>query len=141
MAIGEFQPDLRPAWKIVVKDGMDYAVPVLEKDGSQKMNAYPTFHSLPWPSDSSVSSISEKSWFSITKGWNDEVNPVSGTVYFIGWDKKKNGPAYLKTEPFKLIADVRKWWEVPQGTTKISVLLHPHFKPVGWCLEIKGIDK
>lgn len=132
MAIGEFQPDLRPAWATSGPSGAE-PTPVLDSDGVQKMVPQPTHHQLPWPGDASVSLISATTWFSLSKGWDDS---VSGHVWFIG--SSGGSPAYLHDEDFTLAQDVRKGWQLPPGTDKVSVALNPHAHPVGWCFEVRG---
>lgn len=132
MAVGEFQPDLRPAWSTNTPPA-----PVLNADGSQQVIPQPTQHQLPWPGDTTVSAISAQTWFSLSKGWSDET--ISGRIWFIG-ENSDGTPNYLNDggQAFTLTQDVRMFWGLPNGTTKVSVQLNPHRHPVGWCFEVKG---
>lgn len=132
MAVGEFQPDLRPAWTNATPPA-----PLLNPDGSQQTVPQTTHHQLPWPGDSTISQISAETWFSLSKGWSDET--ISGLIYFIG-ENPDGTPNYFNGsgQPFTLTKDVRMYWVLPTGTDKVSVSLDPHYHPVGWCFEVKG---
>lgn len=143
--IGEFQPDLRLHW-VKNNDGV-WEPDINAKTGLQVVVPQATYHQLVWPGDSSVSSISDKSWFNMTKGWDDKINPVSGHIWFIGEARstapvpgKGEGPyspRYIDDEDFTLVQDVR-WTKMPAGTVKISVMLNPHWHPVGYGMEVRA---
>lgn len=138
--IGELQPYVAPRWK---QDSTGAWVPDLDDNGVQQMFAYPTYHDLPWPADSSVSGISAQTWFTLVKGWSDKLNPVSGILYFMGekdWVVGKPGgsPTYLQTLNFTLGVNVRQTWELPKGTTNVGIELAPHYHAVGYCFEVRA---
>jgi len=90
-----------------------------------------TYHQIPWPCDDSVSLVVKDSWFNISKGWDDKLNPISGKIWFIGEGSTK----YLETFEFKLEGDVRLSRKPPEGTILISVYLEPHDHAVGYSIE------
>lgn len=96
----------------------------------------PTFHQLFWPGDKTVSAISAETWFTITKGWDDNLNPVSGHVWFIGTDS--NGPVYLGDNAFKIVQDWEWTVQLPTGCKKVSIQLDPHAHAVCATFEVKA---
>jgi hypothetical protein len=146
--IGEFQPkfDYRPKWKLTdPADPTSAWIPDIDAaTGLQviKRVAYQTFHQLFWPGDSTVSSITANAWFTISKGWDNPTNPVSGTVFFIGTNADLS-PKYLGAggsagQAFTLSQDREFTTDLPAGTKKISVRLDPHDHAVGWAIEAQA---
>lgn len=142
--IGEFQPkfDYRPKWTLDETSGAWLPVVDLET-GLQvvKRVALQTFHQLFWPGDATVSSITANAWFTLSKGWDNPTNPVSGTVFFIG-SNADGSPKYLGAgaagQTFTLNQDREFTTDLPVGTKKISVRLDPHDHAVGWAIEAQA---
>ena len=154
------QPKLRPKWDTVPQvdangqpvlgaDGKPvvYHVPVLDADGGQQLVPTSTFHQIPWPSGPDNSALVLKSYLSLSKGWDDVLNPVSGHIWFIKQHGAGDGsgtPEYLFDEGFTLKQDVRRWnWEggfdsIPDDTDMISIQLDPHFHTVYATIEAKA---
>lgn len=145
--IGELQPKFAPLWtpQYETKDNGDGtttkilvgALPQLNDDGTQKLASLATFHQLPWPFGPDNSAISKTAYFSLSKGWDDKLNPVSGHVWFTSTSADGKAPVYLGDAAFKLVQDTRKWqWTIPANTDKISIQLDPHAHAIGWCIEV-----
>lgn len=141
--IGEFQPKFAPLWvpQYETKDDgtkvLVGALPQLNEDGTQKLQPLVTFHQLVWPFGPDNSNITKQAWFSLSKGWDDNLNPVSGHVWFTSTSADGKAPVYLGDAAFKLVQDVRKWnWNIPANTDKISIQLDPHAHAIGWCIEV-----
>lgn len=147
--IGEFQPkfDYRPQWKRATADDPTSGwVPDVDAEtGLQQVQrvALQTFHQIFWPSDPNVSAITAKAWFTLSKGWDNATNPVSGTVFFIGTASDRS-PTYLGSgagngTTFTLAQDREFTTELPAGCKKISVRLDPHDHAIGWAIEAKAL--
>lgn len=144
--IGEFQPkfDYHPKF---TKDTNGVWQPVIdEATGRQAVDrvALPTFHQLFWPADKTVSSISAQSWFTLSKGWDNTINPVTGHYWFIGSNLDGNGaplgpPKYLGDDSINMSQDWEWTASLPAGCKKISIQLDPHDHAIGWALEIKAL--
>lgn len=74
-----------------------------------------------------VSGLVERAWLSLATGWDDTAR---GHLQFIA------SPAMvLDAHEVVLTADVRSFWEVPNGADQINVVLTSG-APVAWTLEL-----
>jgi hypothetical protein len=83
-----------------------------------------------------TSSLVKRGWLSLATGWDDapEIR-----VWFIGTNPDRT-PNYRlfpdNGKPFALPKNVRRWWDLPDGTDQIAVE-YTSLNPIGWCLELE----
>jgi hypothetical protein len=144
--IGEFQPkfDYWPAWRHVDEtDPTSAWMPNVDNNTGRQLTyrvALETFHQLFWPGDSTVSTITKQAWFTLSKGWNNTINPVTGNLWFVGTNAD-GSPKYLGSSAgaaFTLAQDREFTTPLPIGCKKISVRLDPHDHAVGWAIEAQA---
>jgi hypothetical protein len=83
-----------------------------------------------------VSSLVRRGWLSLATGW-DDAPEVRLWLMGTNSDGTPNYGLYPDNgKPFQLTKNVRRWWELPDGTDQIAVE-YRSLNPIGWSVELE----
>lgn len=130
--------DYRPLWKKATPDA-PWTPDIDEATGRQKVDRVPlaTTHQIFWPADSTVSSIAQDTWFSLTQSFD-----ITGHYWFNGTSYDAggvpNGAPLLKDGPIANVRDLEWSTLMPHGTRKVTVKLDPVDETMYATFEVKA---